>query len=329
MFSLLKSQGNSLRRHLVGGVVGLLLSAAPLVAAVPPPFTLTSALNGIAREYPEARRVSDELPAGVTATEAIPYKQTGDGKLQLDVYRPARSTLRPAVLLVHGGGWVAGDRTMERPFAKQLAARGYVAVPVSYRLGEAGRFPNAIHDLKDAVRWLRGHAQEYGIDPASIGIVGGSAGGTLAAFVGATNGLAEFEDNAGFDPAGSTVQAVVVLDGLATFLDNALIQQSEGPPSPYYVYQHGTYRAARATWVQASPLTQVGPHSAPTFFIKSTATRPILPGRDEMAGRLRLFGIDAHVIQFPNTPHVFWLFHPWFPRMVDEVDGFLSRHLRR
>ena len=123
------------------------------------------------------------------------------------------------------------------------------------------------------------------------------------------------------------VQAVVNIDGVANFLDNALIAQSEGPPSPYYVFQHGTYREARATWIAASPINHVGPASAPTLFIKSTTLRPILPGRDEMAGRLALFKIDSAVVQFPETPHVFWLFHPWFERVVDESDRFLRRQL--
>ena len=50
-------------------------------------------------------------------------------------------------------------------------------------------------------------------------------------------------------------------------------------------------------------------------------------GRDEMAARLKLFGIDADVVQFPDTLHVFWLFHPWFERVVEESDRFLRRHL--
>jgi acetyl esterase/lipase len=181
--------------------------------------------------------------------------------------------------------------------------------------------------LKTAIRWLRAHSAEHGIDPAHIGAIGGSAGGTLATFLGATNGLAEFEGPADAAAPSSVVQAVVNIDGVANFLDNALIAQSEGPPSPYYVFQHGTYRAARTTWIAASPINYVGPASAPTLFIKSTTLRPILPGRDEMSARLKLFGRDSAVIQFPETPHVFWLFHPWFDRVVEETDRFLRRHL--
>ena len=301
----------------------LLIAISFARAATPPPFTLESALAGIAKSHPQATRVSEALPAGVVARENLTYAKPAGLELQLDLYRPAGDKICPAVILVHGGGWIAGDRTMERSFAKQLAARGYVAAPVSYRLGEPGRFPNGLLDLRTAIRWLRAHAAEHGIDPAHIGVIGGSAGGMMAAFIGATNGLAEYD---GADPA-ARVQAVVDIDGVANFLDNALIAQSEGPPSPYYVFQHGTYRTARATWVAASPINYVGPASAPTLFIKSTTPRPILPGRDEMAARLKLLGVDSAVVQFPDTPHVFWLFHPWFDRVVEESDRFLRRHL--
>lgn len=307
-------------------LLALLLLAASLAhAGTAPPFTLESALASIAKNFPQASRVSGKLPAGVIARENLTYATHATGALQLDLYRPDSAKLCPAVILVHGGGWVAGDRTMERSLAKHLAARGYVAVPVSYRLGEPGRFPHSILDLKAAVRWLRAHAAEHGIDPAHLGAIGGSAGATLATFVGATNGLTEFDPPT--SGPSTTLQAVVNIDGVANFLDNALIAQSEGPPSPYYVFQHGTYRTARATWAAASPIAYVGPASAPTLFIKSTTLRPILPGRDEMSARLLLLGRDSAVVTVPDTPHVFWLFHPWFEKIVDESDRFLRRHL--
>ena len=300
-------------------------ACAAATAPTPPPFTLESALRGIAKTHPQATRVAETLPPGVVARENLTYARPEGIELQLDLYRPESNRICPAVIIVHGGGWVAGDRTMERSFARHLAARGYAAATVSYRLGEPGRFPHAILDLRTAVRWLRAHASEFQLNPARIGAIGGSAGGTLAAFLGATNGDVTYDPGSPTD--GGAVQAVVDVDGLATFLDNALITQSEGPPSPYYVFQHGTYRTARAIWVEASPLNHVGPRSAPTLFIKSTTQRPILPGRDEMAARLKLFGVDADVVQFPDTPHVFWLFHPWFERVVEESDRFLRRHL--
>jgi len=313
--------------RLTTGVI-IFAAAASIAVAAAPVFTIESVLAGLRESHPEATRVDDDLPAGITSREDVTYLSRDGKDLQLDLYRPAGQAALPAVLIVHGGGWIAGDRTMERPFAKHLAARGYVAVPVSYRLGVAGRFPAPVYDLKAAVRWLRGHAREFGIDEKQIGIIGGSAGGTLAVTVGATNGLNEMEGPAGPPAKSSSVQAVVDIDGSVTFMDNALIELAETAPSPYWEYVHGVYSKNPAVWLAASPLYYVSRQSAPTLFIKSTATQPILAGREEMSARLKLLGVDSAMIEFPNTPHTFWLVHPWFERAVDETDAFLRRHLK-
>ncbi len=291
------------------------------------PFTIDIVLADLRASHPQATRVTDELPAGVLARENLVYSRPEGQELALDVYRPAGPAALPAVLLVHGGGWLAGDRLMERPFAKQLAARGYVVVPVSYRLGTPGRFPAPVHDLKAAVRWLRAHAAEHGIDPRRIGVIGGSAGGTLALLLGASNGLPELEGTGGSAGPSSAVQAVVDLDGTATFVDDRLIHSSETRPSPYWEFVHGTYSQSRAVWLAASPINYVSRQSAPVLFIKSTTTQPILVGRDEMSARLRILGVDSEVVVYPDTPHPFWLVHPWFERVVNDVDIFYRRHL--
>ena len=188
-------------------VAGQLAFAA--TAPTPPPFTLESALRGIAQSHPQARRVAEELPPGVVAKENLPYAHPDGITLELDLYRPEGNDVCPAVIIVHGGGWVAGDRTMERSLARHLAARGYVAATVSYRLGEPGRFPNAILDLRTAVRWLRAHAGEFHLQPNRIGAIGGSAGGMLVTFLGATNGEPAYDPRT---PEGAgSVQAVVNL----------------------------------------------------------------------------------------------------------------------
>jgi pectinesterase len=185
-----------------------------------------------------------------------------------------------------------------------------------------------VHDLKAAVRWLRTHASDYAIDPDRIAIVGGSAGGTLAAMIGATNDQRDTDAADAPNIPSSDVQAVVDIDGTVTFLDNRLIEQSETEPSPYWEFVHGPYNANRATWVAASPINYVTRQSAPMLFIKSDAPRPILAGREEMAARLRLLGVSVKEIQISNTPHLFWLVHPWFDRVVDETDQFLRWQLK-
>ncbi|MBP6506486.1 MAG: pectate lyase [Opitutaceae bacterium] len=287
-------------------------------------FTLANVSRNLLPLYPRIQPVPDVLPDGVTATENLTYAPG----LQLDLYRPTNATLLPAVLIVHAGGWDSGFRQMERPFAKRLAARGYVTVPVSYRLGAPGRFPAALHDLKAAVRWMRAHAAEHGIDPDRIVIAGMSAGGQLAALVGATNGLAEFEGTVGERTGSSTVQAVVDIDGLADFTGPELVSQQEKTPSAPVRFLKGKFSEVPATWRAASALTHAGPLSAPTLFINSTAFAPILPGRDAMRDKLRAAGVVSELIVIPDTPHPFWLFEPWATPTVNATDEFLRRVLK-
>ncbi len=312
-----------------------LSAALPLSGA---DFTRESALAQAQKTHPSAALPSDELPTGVIATENVVYASPAGTPLALDLYRPDTGKLHPAVLVIHGGGWDAGSRAMERPFAKRLAAAGFVAVTVSYRVGEAGRFPAALHDLKAAVRWLRAHADQHGIDPARIGAVGGSAGGQLAALLGATNGVASLEGESSDGranrpsvplppPVSSTVQAVVDIDGLADFTAETLVTQQNAKPSAPSRFLGGSFAERADVWREASPITHVGPASAATLFLNSTVTNPILPGRAEMAAKLHALGLRAEVIVFPDTPHTFWLLQPWQDRVVSTTVEFLRREL--
>lgn len=113
----------------------------------------------------------------------IEYTNPDDQHLQLNLARPARIEGRgPAILCIHGGGFRAGKREGWDERCRKLAARGYVAVTVSYRLAPKYQFPAAIYDVKAAVRWLRANADKYQIDPERIGVVGDSAGGIWCSF---------------------------------------------------------------------------------------------------------------------------------------------------
>ena len=304
----------------------LVASVTPSLAA-PTSFTRELALEQARRVDPEAVLPPDELPAGVTAREDVVYATIGETELRLDVYRPAGDGPFPAVLVVHGGGWDTGDRAMERPFAKRLAGEGFVVVPVSYRLGPAGRFPGALHDLKAAVRWLRAHAAELSIDPESIGAVGGSAGGELVAMLGATNDVARFKGDGPHPDVSSAVQAVVDIDGLVDFTGPELLEQQRAKPSAPTRFLGGTFEERPEVWRDASPLAHVGLRSAPTLFINSTGPAPILPGREEMSRRLTMMGIESQVLTMENAPHVFWLVEPWFEPTLVETTKFLRKHL--
>ena len=120
-------------------------------------------------------RVPTSLPADqIEVKTEITYARPGGNALKLDLARPkAGKGPWPAVVCIHGGGWVSGSRTgMVDPYARHLAIYGYVAVAPSYRLAPDHPFPAAVADVRNCVRWLRRHAREYDIDPDRIGATG-------------------------------------------------------------------------------------------------------------------------------------------------------------
>src|SRR5262245_47977315 len=118
----------------------------------------------------------------------IVYGRPNGKPLRLDVYRSAQPAdkLRPAIILVHGGGWIYGDKREMRPPAEQLAKQGFVAFSAGYRLasGPKNTWPAQLDDVQRAVRWVRANAVQYGVDPDRLGAVGESAGGHLVTFLG-------------------------------------------------------------------------------------------------------------------------------------------------
>lgn len=119
---------------------------------------------------------------GVRRSRGIVYHGEGKQRLLLDVYRPSTpGSRRPAVLQIHGGGWVLGSRRDQGlPLLYHLASHGWVGFNVDYRLSPAATFPDHLIDLKRALAWIREHADEYGVDPGFIVVTGGSAGGHLS-----------------------------------------------------------------------------------------------------------------------------------------------------
>src|SRR5262249_44856876 len=137
---------------------------------------------------------ADEKPApqAVTVLHDIAYRQGASKRwLDLAMKKEPHGKPRPAIVVIHGGGWVEGDRSS---FASRkhgapgniedFAALGSGAVPINYRLSGEAPFPAALEDCKCAVRWLRAHARDYNVDPNRIGAWGNSAGGHLALLLG-------------------------------------------------------------------------------------------------------------------------------------------------
>ena len=246
-------------------------------------------------------------------------------EMHLDLFRPNGNGPFPAVIVVHGGAWITGNHAMENPFAIELARRGYVAATIEYRLSNEAKYPAQIHDLKAAVRWLRANAARYHIDANQIAAVGASAGGHLVALLGATNDISSFEGDGNNSEFSSAVQSVVDIDGTATLIDPGNIEkEKKGPFDTNTRLIGGSYEEKPEVWRDASPITHVNKRSAPVLFINSSSYRPFQQ-REEMSARLKAMGIVSEIVVIPDTPHPFWLFHPWFDATMQHVDEFLKK----
>lgn len=147
----------------------------------------------------------------------IVYKSFEKDPLELNVFLPdgwKASDRRPAIVFFFGGGWVGGTPSQFFPQSRYLASRGMVAVSAQYRTRNShGTSPvECVADGKSAVRWMRSHAEELGIDPARIAAAGGSAGGHVAAATGVIDGL----DEEGEDLSVSSKPNALVLFNPAT-----------------------------------------------------------------------------------------------------------------
>lgn len=148
----------------------------------------------------------------ITVIRDIAYREGDSDAWRLDLAMPAERTeeLRPALVIVHGGGWRGGSRTVDvfQNMMTEYAKKGYVTVNIDYRLTGEAPFPACIEDVKCAVRWLRAHADEYQVDPDRIGAYGHSAGAHLAMMLAMVPKSAGLEGDGGWEEYSSMANAV-------------------------------------------------------------------------------------------------------------------------
>ena len=292
-------------------------------------FTIYSTYLKFKKAYPDVQAVRPVVPDGVTASYNLVYTTLentlyGKRELHADLFRPGKAGRYPAVIFVYGGAWISGSKENQVPLAQQIAARGFVTLAVEYQLLPEAPYPAAVYNLKAAIRWLRANAEQFSIDPDQIAISGSSAGGQLAALVGLTGDVVQFEGDHGYPEYSSSVQAIIDMDGVIDFMAPLSLNNRRNPESPDVRWLGGDFYQRPDRWKEASPIFWANENSPPVLFLTSPHPR-FTAGMNELTGMMDHWGIYYEKYTLDCKYHAFWLMHPWFDDTVGYLANFLTK----
>ncbi len=251
------------------------------------------------------------LAQSTSPDKQVSYKDLGDSELKLHIFNPeghAESDNRPAIIFFFGGGWISGDAGHFYPQSKYLASRGIVAIAAEYRTQNShGTTPKeCVMDGKSAIRWVREHATELGIDPNKILAGGGSAGGHVAAAASLLSGYNEPGDNLEY----SAKAAALVL--FNPVFDNG--------PAGY------GYGRVKDYWENFSPLHNIEKGAPPTLVMLGTKD-PLIPVSTAEAYKTRMEAVEARCDLYLYQEQVHGFFNPknteHYYKTVVQMDLFL------
>jgi acetyl esterase/lipase len=284
-----------------------------------------------------AAQIKHEMPSNIALERELRYREGKSAAWKLDLAFPKNSGTkpRPALIVIHGGGWLEGDKSSFTSLEYwapgniiDFAKLGFVAATINYRLSGEAPFPAALEDCKCAVRWLRAHAKNYTIDADRIGAYGNSAGGHLALLLGLTSKSDGLEGDGPYQEQSSAVQAVISdsgpvdLDfqkpgnnGLASVISKFLA----GPPETL------TDRIRKA-----SPANYASRTPPPLLLIYGTADTQVTIGPvDEFVLALQKAGLqDLTYLRLGLVGHCPYSLVK-MDRLYPIVDDFLIRTLMR
>jgi acetyl esterase/lipase len=258
--------------------------------------------------------------ASLATDPNVVYGNTGGQDLLLDVYRPLPDKQNgSAVILIHGGGWQSGSKEDMAVFGDYLSRAGFVAFSVNYRLAtrHSNKYPVQLADVQLAVRWVRAHADDFGIDPGRVGAFGHSAGGHLAALLGTTENQA------------IRVDCVVDTCGPTDFTDKD--HPPVGPTLKWLVPNlfGKTFDEAPELYRDASPIAHVSPRSCPFLIIHGTNDELVpIEQSIRLHSALKRAGVESTLLSIEGEGHLFEKPDNQ-KRWIDESIGFFERHLNR
>ncbi|HVT67430.1 MAG TPA: alpha/beta hydrolase [Trebonia sp.] len=274
--------------------------------------------------------------------EDVVYADHGGRALHLDVYKPSADvSRRTAVLVLHGGGWRAGDRKAVKPRCEALARHGFTALAVEYRFVDEAPWPHQIADVRAAVGWTHSHAADLGIDPDKIVLQGHSAGAHLSLLTAGTWRSNELGAAAG-DPEScvGSVAAVVAyyppvrlaadrpmpsLDGPLNLAALRAVKVDDGSvPAAMLLGTEISEGAATA----ASPITYAREGFPPVIVFQGTEDTLVgSSGAFEFMRAMHAAQVPCEVHYFAGANHEFDMTPFYTQACIATVDAFLHRHV--
>jgi len=286
----------------------------------------------------------------LTSTNNIVYATpTTNGKqmsLKMDIQVPRTAGKKPLVIYLTGGGFMIAGQTANLGQRTYIAEQGYVVASIQYRtIADGAVYSDAVADVKSAVRYLRAHAGQYGIDGSHVAVWGQSAGGYLAAMTGVTNGLKQFDVGADLDQS-SDVQAVVDQFGPSNLskvgddYDTAAKEANLAPGNnlAQWVYGAGTTKSVAQYTAQvaaADPTTYITAATPPFVLLQGSNDELVSPSQTLlMNNALKAKGVQSTRYVVAGANHGDLAFagnasvKDWSTQVVmGKITGFLGEHL--
>ncbi|MGI9225303.1 MAG: alpha/beta hydrolase fold domain-containing protein [Woeseiaceae bacterium] len=258
---------------------------------------------------------------GVSVARDVEYSRAAGRVLTMDIYRGlSGGERRPALVYLHGGGWVLGDKCNQGlPLCNHLAKLGWVCANTNYRLSPGATWPDHAIDAKTAIAWLREHAEEWNVDPDFIAIAGGSAGGHIAAMVALTPGAPELQP--GFTNSDTSTQAAVTFYGVYDMTNRMGLYGPEFLTKlvgPYVLKAFPDAEPERFS--AASPRTHVGRVSQPWLILQGDGDTmtPAAEARDFAEALRERSEHPVVYAELPGAQHAFDIYYS--PRAIATVE---------
>jgi acetyl esterase/lipase len=267
----------------------------------------------------------------------MPYVTGGGERQQLDLYIPkidgkipTAANPVPVIVWIHWGSWKHGSKDPCIPLGLTYTQKGYALASINYRLIGTDPFPAQLEDCKSAVRWLRANADKYGLDTKHIGAWGVSAGGHLAALLGTTGDVKEFDVGENLNQS-SAVQCVCDLFGPADLPSILEDPRSErfltDEASSVYQFLGGSLKDKMDLAYKATPTFHVKKGNAP-FLIFHGNKDWIVPIRqsERLHEELKKAGVESEFVVIDGVGHGAVGFLT--PEVLDKIERFFAKHLK-